>query len=96
MAQIRSYERGTRSVRIHTTFTDCTYQTLYDGDGTPFLALSTFGSDDRVEKDKVSQSMQFTESMARLLLASIYESFPCLKGGSTARSQGSETAADLD
>lgn len=79
MALIRSYERGARSVRVHRSLTDCTYQIVYDGKGAPVLALSTFGSDDRVERDKVSQSMQFNEATARLLMASISEAFPSLR-----------------
>lgn len=79
MARIRSYDRGTRSVREHQTQTDCSYQLLDDNSGGTLLALSTFGSDDRKEKNTVSQSMQFDEPMARLLLASIWEAFPSLR-----------------
>lgn len=85
MARIRSYERGTRRVRAHQTQTDCSYQVIVDDAGGALLALSSFGSDHRKEKGSVSQSLQFDEPMAELLLASIFETFPSLR-----RAAGSE------
>lgn len=76
---IRTYQPDTRDVRAHVTAVDCTYQVITDSGGARLLALSTFGSDERQEKNKVSQSMQFNEEMAGFLLNSILEAFPGLQ-----------------
>lgn len=78
MARIRSYEPGNRKVAAHKTFTDCTYQIVEAESGETLLALSTYGSDHRQDKDTVSQSMQFDEATASLLLRSLYDAFPSL------------------
>lgn len=79
MAQIRSLERGSRGVRRHSTYVDCEYQVVDDSSGPNLLTLSTFGSDTRKDANTVSQSLQFDESSAALLVAAVLEAFPSLR-----------------
>ena len=47
--------------------TECSYFVVYDDMGKKYLQLETTGSEDRKEKGKVSQSIQFSpEAIAQL------------------------------
>jgi len=76
MARVRSLARGTQSVKPHRSEVDCFYQVVETEDGTKYLHLTTFGSDDRSSEAKSSQSMQIDEAIARQLARIIGETFP--------------------
>lgn len=67
MARVRSVQRGTQDVRVHSSEVDCFYQVVEDGAGGKILHLTTFGSDERRSSPKSSQSIQLDETMAREL-----------------------------
>lgn len=76
MARLRSLEAGAQNVHVHPTEVDCYYQSVAAPDGTTYLHLSTFGSDDRRSGPKSSQSLQVDEAAARRLVAVIRVIFP--------------------
>ena len=78
MTRIRSFEKGSQNVRVHTSDSDCRYQVVSDAAGEVFLHLSTFGSDDRASDAKSSQSMQFDREQALSLIRVLRETFPGL------------------
>lgn len=78
MARIRSFDKGTQSIRPHDSLVDCFHSTLTDADGQTLLHLTTFGSDYRKSAPKSSQSLQIDVEMAGELLEVIYETFPTL------------------
>lgn len=59
----------------HPSEVDCFYQEIQAQDGSKYLHLSTFGSDDRRSEAKSSQSLQLNEEMARQLVQIIGETF---------------------
>lgn len=65
----------------HKTETDCTFQVVEDSAGNRLLSLATFGSDDRKDRNTVSQSMQFDEATSRMLVDAILAVFPDLRRG---------------
>lgn len=78
MARVRRFERGTQRVKVHPTEVDCYHQTVESSDGSVYLHLTTFGSDQRSSNPKSSQSMQLDEVRARELLQLIQQVFPNL------------------
>jgi hypothetical protein len=76
MARVRSITTGTQDVRVHPSEVDAYVQTIEAPDGTRYLHLSTFGSDDRRSAPKSSQSLQLDESTARDLIERLREAFP--------------------
>lgn len=75
MARIRSISKSSESIRPHRTEVDATYQVLTSEDGATLFHLSTYGSDDRVSKPKVSQTIQLDRSMAQDLVARLRDAF---------------------
>jgi hypothetical protein len=76
MAVIRSFQgqvlgRGQR----HTTDVDCIYFDFLDGGGNRILQLSTLGSDLRVSRPKVSQTIQIDRESAIRLKEILSEAF---------------------
>lgn len=75
MAIIRSFEPGHQSVRLHGTEVDCYHQVVLAPDGSVYLHLTTFGSDDRAVPGKSSQSFQLNVESARALVEIIEATF---------------------
>jgi hypothetical protein len=75
MARIRSLHPGTQRVTVHHTEVDCTYQAITAEDGTPYIHLSTFGSDNRASGPKSSQTFQLDERTARELIEVLISTF---------------------
>ena len=75
MARIRSFEQGRQNVRLAPSEVDCFFQQIDAPDGTRYLHLSTFGSDNRASESKSSQSIQLDELMARHLVEIIENTF---------------------
>ncbi|TFB89683.1 hypothetical protein E3O11_00535 [Cryobacterium levicorallinum] len=76
MARIRSINIGTQNVRIHPTEVDCLLQVVDSPVGTRFLQLSTFGSDFRESLPKTSQTLQFDEQSAAIMIREMRRCFP--------------------
>ncbi|KQQ08454.1 hypothetical protein ASF46_14215 [Rathayibacter sp. Leaf296] len=62
-------------MKVHSTEVDCTYQEVASEDGTKYIHLSTFGSDDRVSGPKSSQTLQLDEKAARELIEVLIRTF---------------------
>lgn len=75
MAIIRSFRPGGQSVRLHRSEVDCYFQTVTASNGSAYLHLTTFGSDDREIPGKSSQSFQLSVEAARELLVIIVSTF---------------------
>jgi hypothetical protein len=75
VAIIRSFSRGNQSVQPHRSEVDCYYQTVTADDGSLYLHLTTFGSDDREVPGKSSQSIQLRGDTARELVMIIESTF---------------------
>ena len=75
MAIIRAFEPGYQSVRLHRTEVDCCYQAVTGDDGSVYLHLTTFGSDDRAVPGKSSQSFQLNRSSAYALVKIVEATF---------------------
>ncbi|RLP77869.1 hypothetical protein D9V32_00600 [Mycetocola tolaasinivorans] len=75
MARIRNFEQVTSSSKIHPTEADAEWSVIGSGDAR-LLQVSTFGSDDRVSRPKVSQTIQFDRDSARVLKKAIEAAFP--------------------
>ena len=76
MARLRSLEKGTQNVHVHTSEVDCAYQVVAGEDGLTYIHLATFGSDQRQSVPKVSQTIQFDRDIAAKLVAVMREVFP--------------------
>lgn len=75
MARIRSLTPSQSDVRVHPTEVDCTWQVVHSAGGTPYLTLSTYGSDLRDSQPKVSQTIQLDRATAKKLAELIQETF---------------------
>ncbi|MWV58603.1 hypothetical protein [Rathayibacter sp. VKM Ac-2754] len=75
MARIRSLRVGTQNVSVHQTEVDCSYQEVVAEDGSRYIHLSTFGSDDRKSGPKSSQTLQMDERAARELIEILISTF---------------------
>lgn len=75
MARIRSFTKVTSNSSPHPTETDAEWSLVRAGD-VDLLQISTFGSDVRASKPKVSQTLQFDRDSAVLLKAAIDVAFP--------------------
>lgn len=78
MAQIRSFHKIQAALREHATEVDCGYQVLR-ASGQTLLQLSTYGSDTRQSRPKVSQTIQLDEAAARELVEIVQDAFPGLR-----------------
>ncbi len=76
MARVRSIQNGHQSVKAHPSEVDCFWQAVTSADGTKYLHLSSFGSDQRQSEPKSSQSLQFDREQAAALLNAIKNTFP--------------------
>lgn len=60
MARVRSQEQGKQDVRVHRTEVDCAYQVVRTTDGSAYLHLSTFGSDERAASPRAARQFSWT------------------------------------
>ena len=74
MAIVRSLEWITQGGRVHPTEVDCEVRTIAD-QGSTYLQISSFGSDQRRREKKVSQTLQFDRETALALAAHIERVF---------------------
>jgi hypothetical protein len=75
MAFIQSFRRGNRaSVRLQPTQVECHYSVGKSG-GKTLLQLDTFGSKDRENPGKQSQTLQLDEERARVLIQLLRSEF---------------------
>jgi hypothetical protein len=78
MALVRTIELRQKDIRaVHNT-TTCTYSVFIDEDGTPYLQLETYGSENREIPGKVKQTMQFNQESAERLMDILRQVFPTL------------------
>lgn len=77
MARIRTFTQTSSDSSPHPTKTDAQWSILQT-DGTRWLQISTYGSDARVSKPKVSQTIQLDRERAALLKEAIEATFPGL------------------
>ena len=83
MAQVRSVNKGTVGrAAPHRTEVDCDWIRVDSANG-PLLQISSFGSDERKNPGKSSQTLQFSRGAALELLAAIDAVFPGLGRRST-------------
>ena len=75
MAKIRSLARVQGNSHAHPTEVDAEWSTVMTPGGERLWQLSTFGSDTRASKPKVSQTIQVDAEMARRLQAALAEAF---------------------
>lgn len=76
MARVRSMtEQSARSVQPHGTEVDCDWKRVESSSGR-FLQITSYGSDDRQNPGKVSQTLQFDREAAMALRAAIDAVFP--------------------
>jgi hypothetical protein len=79
VALVNKIERVQKaSQRVHGPV-ECSYSTFLEG-GKRYLQLDTYGSSDRAQPGKLSQSLQFDRAGAERLLQLIHEAFPNLVG----------------
>ena len=76
MAIVADLIPGHRNSQPHPTSVECEFQSVDAGDGKRFFQLASFGSPERQSERKVSQTLQFSEAMARSLVIAIRETFP--------------------
>lgn len=75
MARIRSIEKIGTSGRLHRSDVDCTYQSVFSKDGTKYVQLTTYGSDQRKSAPKSSQTIHLDKEMALRLAQILNEEF---------------------
>ncbi|MBN9608212.1 MAG: hypothetical protein BGO26_20730 [Actinobacteria bacterium 69-20] len=75
MAVVRTFNRTNANSSLYPTEVDAEW-TIIASDTSKLLQISTFGSDDRASRRKVSQAIQFDREMAQLLKAAIESTFP--------------------
>lgn len=77
MARIRSFSQTQSESNAHPTETDALWS-LVGPIENRLLQISTYGSDARASRPKVSQTIQFNREQAILLKRAIEEAFPGL------------------
>jgi thymidylate kinase len=70
--KITRIEKGKNSVHMKV---ECTFTSFTDKDGRKFVQLDTYGSDLRKIKDKISQSIQFDQESAKVLIDILKKEF---------------------
>jgi hypothetical protein len=78
MALVTAIERRDKDRQTVHGRTRCLSSVFTDTDGQLYVQLDTFGSDERQDRDKVSQSIQFNQEAAAQLKRLIEETFPGL------------------
>jgi len=78
LAVVRAFSRTTQNAGLHPTEVECGYQVVHSAEGR-LLQLSTYGSNDRQSPKKVSQTLQFDQAGAAMLLSIIRDAFPDLE-----------------
>lgn len=79
MALIQEFfERQSDVQRVHAPVT-CGYRS-FTVQGKRYLQLDTYGTEDRVKKGAISQSIQLDEEAAEKLMRLLLETFPSLRG----------------
>ena len=81
MARIRSITKVTSGGRIHPTEVDAEWS-VANFPGPKLLQISTFGSDSRVSRPKVSQTIQIDRKTALILIEAFRETFPGIESSS--------------
>lgn len=74
MAKIRSLTRVSTHAGVHPTDVDATWA-IVPGPSGNLLQISTFGSDSRQSRPKVSQTIQLDEHVARQLMDAFAAAF---------------------
>lgn len=77
MARVRTFAPGVSVGGIHPTETDVCWGIVHSDTGC-FLQVSSFGSDARESRPKVSQTLQFDRTSALQLKRAIEVAFPDL------------------
>jgi len=75
MAIISEFFQDPSSSKRHPTTVQCGWKIIFDDSG-KLLQLSTYGSDERISRPKVSQTIQLNRDAARALLQIISQAFP--------------------
>lgn len=75
MAKIRSFNHVISNSNPHPTEVDA-HWCIVQSAGLKLFQISTLGSDGRVSKPKVSQTLQFDKESAILLKNALHEVFP--------------------
>ena len=75
MARIREFYGEQRSSAPHPTEVDCDWQVV-EASNVRLLQLSTYGSDHRQSKKKVSQTIQLDQQAATVLMQILKSTFP--------------------
>lgn len=76
MALISTFDSITKDRQTVHKPTRCLYSIFKDKSGRPYLQLDTYGSDDRLNTEKISQSIQIDEAAASKLRKLLDEAFP--------------------
>jgi hypothetical protein len=79
MALVRVIERVDKERQTIHSEVSCCASIVADDEGRKYVQLDTFGSTTRAIPGKVSQSMQFNEGSARVLIELLEEAFPSLR-----------------
>lgn len=74
MARIRTLSESQGDGRVHPTEVDCGWQVIR-AEGANLLQLSTYGSDARASRPKVSQTIQLDRTVARQLVDILTRTF---------------------
>lgn len=75
MARIRSIEKIDEAGHLHRSDVDCTYQNVISDDGTKYIHLTMYGSDNRKSAPKSSQTIHLNQEMALRLIKILAENF---------------------
>lgn len=75
MARIRSLSESRGDGRAHPTDVDCDWLVVRTQSGQPLLQLSTYGSDTRASRPKVSQTIQLDRTVAKELVEVLTRTF---------------------
>lgn len=77
MAVVRGFSEAPTSTVVHPTAVDCDWNLVAGPES--YLQLSTYGSDHRQSKKKVSQTLQIDREVAVELMQIIKKVFPGLE-----------------
>lgn len=81
MALVGQFFQDDARAKRHPTVVECGWQIVRDGNQL-LLQLSTYGSDHRAAGKKVSQTVQFDQDSAIILLGLIEKAFPEIRSNS--------------
>ena len=75
MARIQNIEMDSGDGRLHPTLVNARVKIFGDGGEGPVVQIDTFGSDERQEKGKLSQTIQFDRPAGLQLLAILQKAY---------------------